>query len=148
MYLFIKNNLNITVQKIKICAIDNDKSILFLLQLLLKRIDSELEYITFDDGREAFAFIAENAHDIKALPHIILLDLDMDEMNGWAFLDAYEGMMEKIVRKIDLYIHSSSQEERDITRANAHHLVSAYLDKPVNEDILVQMISAAKAQKN
>ncbi len=136
------------MQGIRVCAIDNDKSILFLLQLLLKRIDRELDYITFPDGNEALAFMLENAHDIKALPDIILLDLNMDKMNGWAFLDAYEAVIDKMARKVNIYIHSSSLAENDIDRANQHPLISAYLDKPVDEPTLAGMVAMVKAQKS
>lgn len=136
------------MQRIKVCAIDNDKSVLFLLRLLLKRIDKEAEYITFNSGVQAFDFFQENANNAHLLPDIVLLDLNMEEMNGWAFLEAYEKLSDKINHRIHIYIHSSSKSDTDIDRANQHKLISEYLDKPIDEDKFSSLLDIAKARKN
>jgi CheY-like chemotaxis protein len=136
------------VGKVKVCIIDNDKSILFLLQLLLKRVDKDADLITFPDGKEAFSFICDHAQNGNILPDVILLDLNMEKMDGWQFLEAYEGLIDKLAHNISIYIHSSSQAESDISRANSNPHVSGYLDKPIEEEIFANVLAKARAQKN
>ena len=61
------------------------------------------------------------------LPHVLFLDLNMPEMTGWDFLDKFNPNHEEA----QIYILSSSVDERDISKASQYSIVKDYLSKPL-----------------
>lgn len=77
-------------------------------------------------------FSFDNAMDaLRDIYHIspdyLFLDLNMPEMTGWDFLETFN----PIKSDPEIYILSSSVDERDIIKANQYMQVKKYLSKPL-----------------
>ncbi|WP_287059311.1 response regulator, partial [Algoriphagus sp.] len=57
----------------------------------------------------------------------LFLDLNMPEMTGWDFLDNFDSQK----NEAEIYILSSSVDERDINKASKYQVVKDYLSKPL-----------------
>lgn len=107
---------------LKIVLIDDDPISTFVTEKLIsKNIKVPFRIFKFQSATEALKDIS----DIH--PNYLFLDLNMPEMTGWDFLEEFE----PDDYKPEVYILSSSVDERDINKANNYSLVKKYLSKPL-----------------
>ena len=107
---------------LRVVLIDDDPISTFVTEKLIeKNVHEPVQFFKFTSAKEALGKLVE------LRPNYLFLDLNMPEMNGWDFLDSLNG--ESV--GTDIYILSSSVDERDINRASTYSLVKDYLSKPL-----------------
>lgn len=107
---------------IKIVLIDDDPISNFVTEKLIQRnIMQPCKVFSFDNAVDALRDIYQIS------PHYLFLDLNMPEMTGWDFLEMFQPPQSNP----EIYILSSSVDERDIIKANQYHQVKKYLSKPL-----------------
>ncbi len=107
---------------LKIVLIDDDPISTFVTEKLIsKNIKVPCRIFKFQSALDALRDIS----DIH--PNYLFLDLNMPEMTGWDFLEEFEPSD----YMPEVYILSSSVDERDINKANNYQLVKQYLSKPL-----------------
>lgn len=72
--------LNRAPRRGRVLIVDDDADVRVLMQTVLER--NGFEVIAVDGGSDALAYLARDT------PSLILLDLEMDDMNGWEVLTA------------------------------------------------------------
>jgi len=124
----------------KTLIIDDDPIQLRLAEMLFKRSDLFGQTMSFTGAADALNFLGnqENAH---LLPDVILLDLNMPLIDGWTFLSRYAQIRPLMRKKIDLFILSSSIDEKDILRSRSFQFVTGYISKPMSPAILDEIIT-------
>lgn len=75
-------------------------------------------------------------------PHLILLDLNMPEIDGWEFLKK----MESYETTAKVVILTSSTSKLDIQKAKDYDRVIHYLTKPLNARSIEELITAYKSR--
>ena len=70
-------------------------------------------------------------------PLIILLDIHMPEMNGFAFLEEFDKMPASVTDNCKVFLLTSSIDPTDIERANQNRYVVRVLNKPLNVEELL-----------
>lgn len=113
--------------KITIFLIDDDPINNIVNNKLLKKFNASLEIIEFLSASSALKHLKTHPDQ---LPHYILLDINMPEMNGWEFLDSYQPL--KLPCK--LFLLTSSIAHEDIKEAKKYPVVKGFLTKPLEED--------------
>jgi DNA-binding response OmpR family regulator len=109
----------------KIMLVEDDESILEMMEILLRRIG--YEPVIVPDVREALEQIQTDP------PSLVLLDLMMTPINGWEFLEKLRGVYGKKELPVLLFTASPSVEEK-ISQLNDPWL--GVLQKPVSIDEL------------
>jgi CheY-like chemotaxis protein len=105
-----------------IVLIDDDPISTFVTEkLILKNVKEPCTFYKYQNAKIAL-------NEINALrPNYLFLDLNMPEMNGWDFLDHFQPEN----HDAQIYILSSSVDQRDISKASQYDLVKDYLSKPL-----------------
>jgi CheY-like chemotaxis protein len=94
------------------------------------------------DGIEAMELLQELANQNKALPRIILLDLNMPRMGGIEFLK--ELRQDPKLKYISVFIMTTSNEDND--KIEAYHLnVAGYILKPLSMQRFIEAVSTLKS---
>ncbi len=107
---------------LRVVLIDDDPISTFVTEKLIeKNVEEPVQFFKFTNARKALREL------YKLRPNYLFLDLNMPEMNGWDFLDSLNGESEGT----EIYILSSSVDERDINRASTYSMVKDYLSKPL-----------------
>ncbi|WP_289042029.1 response regulator [uncultured Zobellia sp.] len=123
-----------------LCIVDDDDIYRFTIIQSAKFLEIEHKTSVFPNGEEALNYIKENQNNPEALPHLILLDIDMPIMDGFQFLKAYESLEANMSKKIAIYMVSSSVDPEDIEKAKSYTSVIDYLSKPLKSDELKAII--------
>jgi len=107
---------------LRVVLIDDDPISIFVTEkLIIKNVSAPIQFFKFQSAKIALKEI----YSLK--PNFLFLDLNMPEMNGWDFLDNFN---EELI-EAQVYILSSSIDERDISRASTYKVVKDYLAKPL-----------------
>ena len=83
-----------------------------------------------EDGREAPGKLRETAYDL------IILDLMMPNVDGFGFLEAFDGLPEPVKTRAKVVMLSTSESFKDLNRANQNRYVYKFLNKPLNKAVL------------
>jgi len=130
-----------------VCIIDDDLIYQFLVKEEIEYTNMVEKIMFFSNGDKALQFLklTLDNNDLASLPDIIFLDINMPVMDGWEFLEAYAILKPRLVKKITIYVVSSSTDNRDFDRANAINEVSDYIIKPVSGNQLEKIFMSLLA---
>ena len=117
-----------------VVLIDDNEDDNYIHRRYLERAGWAREIVDFCDPVEALESIRSSARP----PDLVFVDLNMPELNGFELLDAVRdgGLAPGVCRFVVL---TSSLHPDDRRRAEAHPLVSAYVEKPLNLGALAQL---------
>jgi CheY-like chemotaxis protein len=125
----------------KILLVDDDKTYNFLHTRIFEitGIADEINATLY--GVQAIDLLRKSS-DKSSLPDVILLDLSMPVMDGFAFLEAFKKSDIPNKENITIIIVTSSSDYRD--KAKARELgIKHFLVKPVNENELCNAVMEA-----
>ena len=109
-----------------ILLIDDDATINLLNKMVIDMSPVEAVVADHTNAETALAEITEG----KLSPKLILLDINMPEMDGWEFADAYE-QLPADTRTSRVVVLSSSINPRDRERADSHAVIDGFYSKPL-----------------
>ena len=119
----------------KLLIIDDDDTFIIVAKYQLEDLDFAETVIDFPDGEDAIAFFKEN--DPTEYPEIIILDINMNKMDGWEFLEALKPL--DILEKIEIHITSSTIDPADLEKAKLNPYVNSFISKPLNAEKLLEI---------
>jgi CheY-like chemotaxis protein len=120
----------------KVFIIDDDTIHQRIAQIMIEKHQLFDEYTSFVEAEKAVAFLKENKGIHTNLPDVILLDLNMPVIDGWDFLDLYEGFKNEMAKAIRIFIVTSSVDEKDILKSQRYSSVTGFISKPLSPDII------------
>jgi CheY-like chemotaxis protein len=128
----------------KILVIDDEELDNAIFKMLINRVIKNSEVDVMVNGEEAIKKLLEvSKSNPELLPDFIFLDLKMPVMNGWQFLEEFERLNIDPLRKIQIYVLSSSVLSDDINKSLSNPLVEDFLSKPINLDKIRTIFEAA-----
>jgi len=113
--------------------IDDDTANNFLNKMFLTNYDSKMNIIEFLNGKDALIYLKNSENK---MPDLILLDINMPIMNGFEFLEQYQNLD----CNITLNMLTTSVDDRDYDKAKLFSKVNNYYTKPLNNDVINEMI--------
>ena len=123
-----------------IAVVDDDTVYRRTVQKLLQSTELIENVLAFENGYFVLDYL-QNQKDAEQLPDIILLDINMPQMDGWAFLDAYDKLKPELSKDIRIYMVSSSSNKEDINKAKTYNSVASYISKPFSKKDLFQVLN-------
>ncbi len=95
----------------------------------------------FQNAEAAFEYLKDIVlFDPEKFPALIFLDVNMPQMNGWDFLALYQNLPQENIDKCYLFMLSSSVSDSDMEKVKQFPCVTDYLVKPINKDMLQNII--------
>ncbi len=126
--------------KMKTVLIVDDSEIDRLIHTkIVERIKEVRDIHTASNGSEAIILLNEYFQQVKSLPHIILLDLNMPIMDGFAFIESFKNLPLAGKENVTIAIVTSSDSRLDRQRAKEKG-IDIYLEKPVSEEMLLNAL--------
>lgn len=123
-----------------IMLIDDDPITNFLNELLIKEMDITEELFIALNGKQALDEIYLRCVLSNNCPALILLDVNMPVVNGFAFLEKLNGMDLTNRQSITIVMLSTSLNPRDKNRAEDLH-VNGYISKPLTREKMENLLN-------
>jgi CheY-like chemotaxis protein len=120
--------------------IDDDPMSSFYIKRLAELGELANIITIYNTAQGAINYLLHHRNTIEHLPDIILLDIYMPEVDGWQFLNELKKIEEQLSKRAAIYIISSSNHPRDLTRAEKFPEVRSYFQKPVTLEVLKEMV--------
>ena len=112
-----------------IAVVDDDPIYIQALKNLFTSWKIANPVLFFENGKEVLDFIL--VKEASALPDILLLDLNMPVMNGWAFMENFAPIATQLNKNIRIYLVTSSIWEEDSKRAKKNPYIKELIVKPI-----------------
>jgi CheY-like chemotaxis protein len=106
--------------------IEHSKAEIRLFRLILKEIDSSIQYISFEKSKKALDYLTS---DGQHLPDYIFLDLNMPDIHGIECLQRIKKA--KATKNIPVIMYSNEivkSYREDAKRDGAHHCLRKVID--------------------
>ncbi len=113
-----------------ILLVDDDHSNNFINQIFIGQLGLDVTVDIALDGVEALQHLRNSFNG----PCLLILDLQMPNMDGWAFLDAYdETIPKKIKDQVVIVVITISAEQSDKVKARKSPYVLQFIQKPLSD---------------
>ena len=118
----------------RVCIIDDDPVYVFGTRRIMEKAKFCEDFSIFHNPEIALNNLSLAFENKTELPEIILLDINMPILDGWQLL---EGLLKfEQLKKILIYMVSSSIAQEDLQQVKRFPLVKAYLSKPLTYEVL------------
>lgn len=124
--------------------IDDDMVSQFATRYCLEQFGGDFVISTFPNAEGGLVAITELLEEKEPLPELIFLDLVMDEIDGWEFIEALKKKLKK-TNFPEIYVLSAFANSKDRTKAKAHKMVAGYFDKPLTRVSLAKVFTESTA---
>ncbi|WP_375323306.1 response regulator [Flagellimonas sp. GZD32] len=133
--------------KLTTCIIDDDLVSQFATRYCIQQSHADFEIITCSSGEEGLEVCVDLYETENRLPDIIFLDLVMDGMNGWTFLDNLQNLF-KGKTLPSVYILSAFTNSSDRAVAKGHKMISGYIDKPLSRSYMDKILNEEEKNRS
>lgn len=125
-----------------VLLVDDDQTTNYLNQLLLKRLGVSEKLLVALNGQEALDLVRVHGHSATPeCPALILLDVKMPVMDGFAFLAAYNALPLPQRHATIIVMLTTSLHPQDVERVKQLS-ISGFLNKPLTEEKLSGVLQA------
>ena len=124
--------------------VDDDDVINLVHSEVIKRIIPDVHLKVFKSGNQLIHYFNS---DPDAHMDVMFLDIRMPEMDGFEVLDKLSKQDHSFYDGANIYVLSSTLDERDLQRANDNPLVTGFISKPLSFDT-IRNILANNAKSN
>ncbi len=128
-------------EKLDFFIIDDSDVNNYYTKDLLEEIEATNSVTVFMSPQEGLNDLISRFKNKKSLPHIILLDVRMDEMDGFEFLDELEYHLDDFELETKIFLLTSSKHRRDLEAFEKQMMASEFMNKPVSKEELEQKIN-------
>ena len=115
-----------------ILLVDDDHIVNFLSEIVLTNMGFN-NITAFTDGKKALDSLKKDD-----CPNLVFLDINMPGMGGFSFLT--QAVKEILCMQMNVVILTSSSRQKDKDQASQFSNVIDYIEKPLNEDKVRQVL--------
>jgi CheY-like chemotaxis protein len=120
-------------------VIDDSELDCFIAEKMINHAVKDSQVLLFTEARKALSHIETAMPDSGRT--IILLDILMPVMDGFAFMESYEKLPEKIRESYLVMGLTSSMNKRDLNRLTEYPSLKRLIDKPLTAETVASLLA-------
>lgn len=130
-----------------IVLIDDDDAVNYYHQYVLENMNCT-ENILIGRNIEDAVEILKKVQEINDVdPSLVILDVNMPKYNGFEFVTKYYDVFQELKRRnIMIIFLTTSNNPQDIEKANELEIVSDYKQKPMTEEMIIELQNKVYAE--
>jgi response regulator RpfG family c-di-GMP phosphodiesterase len=129
--------------KMKVLIIDDDSVNNFICREIIKMVNTDCDLVDFTRPEDGLKYINDTYSATEEnQPTVLFLDLNMNTMTGWEFLEEFYKMDKNIMNVFRVYILTSSLDGTDRAQSRQMPLVRDFLVKPLNPEVVRKILAA------
>ncbi|GEP93866.1 response regulator [Chitinophaga cymbidii] len=109
-------------------VIDDDEIFHFIVKKMFGLQGWDVVVNSFLSAEDAI----EDLGSFAELPCLIILDMNMQRMNGWDFIEAYRELKQRTQQDVPIIMCSSSMNIQDMEKVKRTPELMAYITKPLD----------------
>ncbi len=121
----------------KTVLIDDSDIDLFIQRRFLEVYNFTDNLVAFRSAEEALDWLKNQESD--EIPDVIFLDLNMPEIDGFLFLDAFKALPDEVREKTKIVVLTSSNSSKDRDQAFTHVNVIQFITKPLKQNDIEEL---------
>ena len=125
----------------KVMIIDDSEIDRYIGRQIIKISFFAEEVVMEDSARDALATLGSMTQ-ADEVPEVILLDISMPEMDGFAFLEKYKELPDVIRNNSGVVMISSTADTNDRYKAANNEYVKYFISKPLDKEKLEKYFNA------
>ena len=130
-----------------IVLIDDDDAVNYYHQYVLENMNCTENILigrNIDDAVKILKTVQE-INDVD--PSLVILDVNMPRYNGFEFVTKYYDVFQELKRRnIMIIFLTTSNNPQDIEKANELEIVSDYKQKPMTEEMIIELQNKVYAE--
>lgn len=121
----------------KVLLIDDDKVDRYISERVIRTALFAAIIEVRHDAKEALEYMKNLMASPSELPEIIFLEINLPNMNGFDFLDAYEQMRDRVKKQCRVFILTDYPENKMLKEfITENFTVAGILGKPLSVEVL------------
>ena len=126
----------------KIYIIDDDDIYQMILRRIISKINPVIKIESYGTGQLGLDALIETHISNQPFPDVIFLDINMPVLDGWQFLEGLASYFKPEMNiDLNIYMISTSIDEKDKTKALENYFIKDFLNKPVLVETLKIIIN-------
>ncbi len=115
----------------QVMLIDDNEIDNFISNGIITKLGLAKKIVSRNSAEDALAYLTLCLENNLSFPEIILLDIRMPSMDGFDFLREFAKFPPSVHSACNIFILSSSVDDRDIERAHKNPYVLSFITKPL-----------------
>jgi CheY-like chemotaxis protein len=120
--------------------LDDDKFALTLAKKIIQNYNSRAGIISFTTAKEALAYIATEDIAGRRVDTVLLTDLHMPEIDGFALLDQMEKTFTSLRTRLHIFVLSANATPDEIRKVLSYGCVTGFYSKPISIGYIKEII--------
>jgi len=126
--------------KPNVLLVDDNNIVNFISRKTMEDCDFAGHIAEYTSGQRALKYLERLAKNQEQIPDLIFLDIKMQLMDGFEFLDQFKKLPASVKEKSKIVMLTSSLLDNDRRRAFEHPQVIEFLNKPVTKSKLIALV--------
>ncbi|MEY4660050.1 MAG: hypothetical protein RLZZ42_2 [Bacteroidota bacterium] len=127
------------------CYLIDDEPIFNLISSkIISRSGWKGEVRVFISAKSALEEIRQHITQQGVIPDFIFLDIRMPEMDGFQFLDELKNLPKDPLKYLNVFMLTSSLDQKDIVRSREYPMVKGFLSKPLDMLTVKDILSSTE----